>query len=93
MRLIEIARFVHRVEDRDALAQEDGRVAGALDLPHHAVADPGCAEEATLRRADRQPVGLLLAHGLDGGVADEQASARQPRHESVGVLEVRILPC
>jgi hypothetical protein len=52
MGLIVVARFVNRVENRDALLQEVRRLPGAFDLPNGAVSQAGCPEKVPLRGSD-----------------------------------------
>jgi hypothetical protein len=49
MRLIEIAGFVDRVQDGEALFEEVRRVSGAFDLTNGAEGDTRRVQEMTLR--------------------------------------------
>jgi len=52
--LIEIPAFMDRVENRDTLFQEVGRVSCAFDLPDRPVRDAGRLQEMTLSGPQRQ---------------------------------------
>src|SRR6478672_10375713 len=92
MRLIEVAGFIDRIEDRDATHQESRRKSGALDLADCAMADSGRAQEVTLCGSDGQACRLTPQRSLDIGVANDDPLPYEPGHEGVRILGVRVFP-
>ena len=92
MGLVEVTGLVHGVEDRCAVAQQVGRVAGPLDLAELPVRHTCRAPEVTLFRTDGEWLSVTADRGLHHVVPCDHPAASELIDVAFRVLQVRQRP-
>ena len=92
MRLIVIARFVNRIEIRDAVLQEVRRISCAFDLMNSAAGHSRHLKEAPLFSSCRQFLRLAEEDGAYQAILRNQPVMYEPFHEGFRVFKIWIFP-
>src|SRR5678815_3815421 len=92
MGLIEVVRFVDRVENRRSLFQKGRCISRPLDLGDRPAGDADRAQKMTLSRSDVDAFGLTPQYGRNPRVTDNDALSREPGNEGLRIIEVGVIP-